>query len=57
MTATVFHDKDALAELCRRRKIERLALFGSTLKGTARPDSDVDLLPPRIPHPRVAGWG
>lgn len=40
----LFPDKEALAELCRRRKIERLALFGSTLKGTARPDSDVDLL-------------
>ena len=28
----------------RQRQIRRLALFGSTLKGTARPDSDVDLL-------------
>jgi predicted nucleotidyltransferase len=33
-----------LTELCRRHQIRRLSLFGSTLKGTARPDSDVDLL-------------
>ena len=40
----VFIDRAALAALCRRRRIRRLALFGSTLKGGARPDSDVDLL-------------
>ena len=34
----------ALADLCRRHRIRKLSLFGSTLKGTARPDSDVDLL-------------
>lgn len=40
----LFHDRAALAVLCRRRGIRRLSLFGSVLKGTARPDSDVDLL-------------
>ena len=35
---------DALADVCRRHHIRRLSLFGSTLKGTAAPDSDVDLL-------------
>ena len=40
----VFIDMAALAALCRRRRIRRLSLFGSTLKGLARPDSDVDLL-------------
>jgi len=44
MPVTVFPDNAALADLCRRYHIRRLALFGSTLKGTARPDSDVDLL-------------
>ena len=34
----------ALAEICRRNRILRLSLFGSQLKGTARPDSDIDLL-------------
>ncbi len=34
----------ALAALCRRHGICKLSLFGSELKGTARPDSDIDLL-------------
>ncbi|MDL1862218.1 nucleotidyltransferase family protein [Betaproteobacteria bacterium PRO7] len=33
-----------LAALCRRHGIRKLSLFGSMLKGTARPDSDIDLL-------------
>ena len=33
-----------LAEFCRAHHIQRLALFGSMLRGTARSDSDVDLL-------------
>jgi hypothetical protein len=33
-----------LSELCRKHHIRKLSLFGSTLKGTARPDSDIDLL-------------
>ena len=37
-------DRDALARLCLRHRIRRLSLFGSVLKGTERPDSDVDLL-------------
>jgi uncharacterized protein len=37
-------DHEVLARLCRRHGIRRLSLFGSVLKGTARPDSDVDLL-------------
>ena len=38
------YDKEALARLCRNYRIRRLALFGSVLKGTDRPDSDVDFL-------------
>ena len=37
-------DREGLARLCRRHRIRRLSLFGSVLKGTARPDSDIDLL-------------
>ena len=37
-------DPEALATVCRRHRIRKLSLFGSRLKGTARPDSDVDLL-------------
>ena len=35
---------ELLAEVCARHRIRRLSLFGSVLRGTARPDSDVDLL-------------
>jgi len=36
--------EDALAKFCKRHHIRRLSLFGSQLKGTARSDSDLDLL-------------
>ena len=44
MAQPVFSDPEALAGLCRRYRIRRLSLFGSTLKGSARPENDVDLL-------------
>lgn len=44
MARSVFRDHDALAAICRRYHIRRLSLFGSTLIGSDRPDSDVDLL-------------
>jgi uncharacterized protein len=40
----LFSDTAALDILCHRYHIQRLSLFGSTLNGTDRPDSDVDLL-------------
>jgi hypothetical protein len=44
MTDRLFTDRAALELTCRRHHIRRLSLFGSVLKGVARPDSDVDLL-------------
>lgn len=44
MRRPIFPDHAAVAAICRRHYIRRLALFGSTLRGTDRPDSDVDLL-------------
>jgi predicted nucleotidyltransferase len=44
MHTPIFPDRATLAAVCRRHHIRRLALFGSTLRGTDRPDSDVDLL-------------
>ena len=35
---------DELAQFCRKNHIRWLALFGSVLNGTTRPDSDIDLL-------------
>jgi len=34
----------AVADLCRRYHIRRLAIFGSVLRGELRPDSDIDVL-------------
>ena len=44
MAQNLFPDPAALRVLCQRYHIRRLALFGSTLKGTARSGSDLDLL-------------
>jgi uncharacterized protein len=44
MTQLLAIDRQRLALLCQRHRIRRLSLFGSVLKGRARPDSDVDLL-------------
>ena len=44
---------ELLTRICQRHGIRRLAVFGSRLKGTARADSDLDLLvdfaPGRVP--------
>jgi predicted nucleotidyltransferase len=45
----LFQDQVALAVLCQRYAIRRLSLYGSVLKGTARADSDVDLLVEFVP--------
>ncbi|HXW42006.1 MAG TPA: nucleotidyltransferase domain-containing protein [Xanthobacteraceae bacterium] len=44
MAHSLFRDAKALASVCRRYRISRLSLFGSTQKGIDRPESDVDLL-------------
>jgi hypothetical protein len=42
-------DEATLADFCARHHIRRLALFGSVLKGTDRPESDIDLLVEFVP--------
>jgi predicted nucleotidyltransferase len=49
-------DRDRLADLCRRRHIRRLALFGSVLRDDFRADSDVDVLVEFEPG-HVPGYG
>jgi len=44
MNAQLSFKHEALADVCRKHHIRRLSLFGSVLKGSAWPDSDVDLL-------------
>lgn len=42
-------ESEAVARICRAHGVRRLSLFGSRLKGTARADSDVDLLVDFVP--------
>jgi predicted nucleotidyltransferase len=44
VTTAIDIDLARVAELCRRRGIRELALFGSVLRDDFRPDSDVDVL-------------
>ncbi len=43
----------ALKDLCRRRHIRKLSLFGSVLSDSFRPDSDIDMLVEFEPGHRV----
>lgn len=45
-------DEATVARFCEDHHIRKLALFGSQLKGTARPDSDIDLLVEFVPGSR-----
>jgi uncharacterized protein len=38
------YSRDQLEDLCRRFHVKKLSVFGSTLRGEAKPDSDLDLL-------------
>jgi predicted nucleotidyltransferase len=44
MTTRLPLDPQRLGEFCAKHAIAKLALFGSVLKGTAHPGSDIDLL-------------
>ncbi len=48
-------DREALAALCRKHHIKRLAFFGSVLRDDFGPDSDVDLLY-EFEEGHVPGW-
>lgn len=45
--------RDALVEFCRRRRVRKLAFFGSVLRDDFGPDSDVDVLVEFEPGARV----
>jgi len=53
MSVKIDTPKDKIAEFCRRNRIRRLALFGSSLRDDFRPDSDVDVLVEFEPGARV----
>jgi len=44
MSLRIAAAKHEIAELCRRRRIRKLAFFGSVLRDDFGPDSDVDVL-------------
>jgi len=44
MDAAVQVASDRLQELCRRWKVQELALFGSAARGGLHPESDIDVL-------------
>jgi uncharacterized protein len=48
-------DQDALAAICDKYGIAELKVFGSRAHGTARPDSDIDVLYVLRPG-RKLGW-
>ena len=48
-------DEASLAEVCERYGIARLLVFGSVARGTAGPDSDIDVLYELRPGRRL-GW-
>jgi uncharacterized protein len=48
-------DGERLADICDRYGIARLEVFGSQARGTARPDSDIDVLYTLRPGSKL-GW-
>jgi predicted nucleotidyltransferase len=42
-------DRKCIADLCRRYGVARLEVFGSFVRGDARPDSDLDVLVSFLP--------
>jgi len=44
---------DRIAEICRRFEVRELSVFGSTARGEAGPDSDMDILVDFEPSARV----
>jgi len=50
----VFEQLSALKKPVRERGVKSLALFGSALRGTARPDSDIDVLVDIEPEARFS---
>lgn len=44
MGSSLILDEHAVKQFCESHQIRKLALFGSQAKGTAQPDSDIDVL-------------
>ena len=44
MPARIHIPTEGIAEICRRHRVRRMALFGSVIRDDFTPDSDVDVL-------------
>ena len=44
MPTTLEVPTEPIADICRRYHVSELSVFGSYARGTARPDSDIDIL-------------
>ncbi len=53
MSLKITAQEEEIAEFCRRRRIRKLAFFGSVLRDDFGPDSDVDVLVEFEPGARV----
>jgi len=47
-------DSGSLGEVCRRYGVKELSLFGSTVRGEMRPESDIDIMVEFEPGARIA---
>jgi predicted nucleotidyltransferase len=44
MSAKILVDREQIADVCRRYRVQKLSLFGSVLRNDFQPTSDVDVL-------------
>ena len=49
-------DGASLAEVCRRYGVKELSLFGSSVRGEMRPESDIDIMVEIAPEADVGLW-
>lgn len=52
--ASLWIDRERIADFCRRWQVAELALFGSVLREDFRPESDVDMLVRFLPEARYS---
>jgi predicted nucleotidyltransferase len=49
MSKNIVADKKKIQDFCKRHYIQRLAIYGSALRGDFGPDSDIDVLVDFVP--------
>ncbi len=54
MIPEIEHNREAIAELCRRYHVRELSVFGSAVRGDFRPESDIDLIVEFEPDAKIS---